>query len=158
MTSSLPHIATRLQRDVPKILHLATPILLGQLAVIAFGVMDTAMTARFSTDDLAALGLASSIFISIYVGLTGILSALNSIGGQLFGAQKYLDVGEDTRQTLWLAMCTSVVGILVLLHPGPFIAIGDVSPNIEAKARLYLEILAFGTPVSYTHLTLPTKA
>ena len=146
MLRSLPNVFSRLQRDVPKILNLATPILLGQLAVIAFGVMDTAMTARFSTDDLAALGLASSIFISIYVGLTGVLSALNSIGGQLFGAQKYLDVGEDTRQTLWLAMGTSLVGIMVVLHPGAFIAIGDVSPNIEAKARLYLEILAFGTP------------
>jgi MATE family multidrug resistance protein len=137
---------TRFKRDVPKILELATPILLGQLAVIAFGVMDTAMTARFSTDDLAALGMASSIFISIYVGLTGILSALNAIGGQLFGAKKFLEIGENTRQTLWLAMCTSMIGIFVLLHPGIFIAIGDVSPIIEEKARLYLKILAFGTP------------
>jgi MATE family multidrug resistance protein len=67
---------------------LAVPILLGQLAIITFGVMDTAMTARFSTDDFAALGMAASIFISIYVGLTGILSALNPIGGQLFRETK----------------------------------------------------------------------
>ena len=87
--SAISHTQYRLKRDVPRILDLATPILLGQLAVIAFGVMDTAMTARFSTDDLAALGIASSIFISIYVGLTGILSALNTIGGQLFGAKNY---------------------------------------------------------------------
>jgi MATE family multidrug resistance protein len=146
MTSSLANIFPRLKRDVPKILDLAVPILLGQLAVIAFGVMDTAMAARYSTDDLAALGMASSIFISIYVGLTGILSALNAIAGQLYGANKFPEIGEDTRQTLWLAMCTSAVGIFVLLHPGPFLALGDVSPSIEAKARLYLEILAWGTP------------
>jgi MATE family multidrug resistance protein len=120
MTGSLANIFPRLKSDVPKILDLAVPILLGQLAVIAFGVMDTAMAARYSTDDLAALGMASSIFISIYVGLTGILSALNAIGGQLYGAHKYPEIGEDTRQTLWLAMCTSAVGIFVLLHPGPF--------------------------------------
>ena len=146
MTGFFVGIFHRLERDVPKILHLATPILLGQLAVIAFGVMDTAMTARYSTDDLAALGMASSIFISVYVGLTGVLSALNSIGGQLFGAKKFPEIGEDTRQTLWLAMGTSLVGIFVLLHPGAFIALGDVSPAIEEKARLYLKILAFGTP------------
>lgn len=138
----------RLLRDVPRILHLAIPLLLGQLAVIAFGVVDTAMTARYSTDDLAALGMAAAIFISVYVGLTGVLSALNSIGGQLFGAKKFPEIGEDTRQTLWLSMVTSGVGIFVLLNPGPFLALGDVSPSIEAKARLYLEILAIGTPAT----------
>jgi MATE family multidrug resistance protein len=146
MIQAAHSILFRLKRDIPRILQLATPILLGQLAVIAFGVMDTAMTARYSTDDLAALGMASSIFISVYVGLTGILSALNAIGGQLFGAGKYQELGEDTRQTLWLGLCTSLLGIFVLLHPGIFISIGDVSPIIEEKARLYLKILAFGTP------------
>lgn len=67
---------TRLREDVPAILKLAIPILVGQLAVIAFGVLDTAMTARYSAEDLAALAMASAIFISIYVGLTGIVSAL----------------------------------------------------------------------------------
>ena len=90
MIKTFNHLSFRLRRDIPRILELATPILLGQLAVIAFGVMDTAMTARYSTDDLAALGMASSIFISVYVGLTGILSALNSIGGRLYGAEKFL--------------------------------------------------------------------
>jgi len=146
MIKTFNHLSFRLRRDIPRILELATPILLGQLAVIAFGVMDTAMTARYSTDDLAALGMASSIFISVYVGLTGILSALNSIGGRLYGAEKFLEIGEHTRQTLWLGLLTSLVGIFVLLHPGLFIAIGDVSPVIEQKARLYLEILAFATP------------
>ena len=77
MIKTFNHLSFRLRRDIPRILELATPILLGQLAVIAFGVMDTAMTARYSTDDLAALGMASSIFISVYVGLTGILYSLN---------------------------------------------------------------------------------
>ena len=139
-------IPSRLKRDVPQILHLATPILLGQLAVIAFGVIDTAMTARYSTDDLAALGMAASIFISIYVGLTGILSALNPIGGQLFGAGRFADIGEEVRQTLWLSIIMSLIGVGVLLNPGIFLDIGNVSPAIEEKARLYLQILAIGTP------------
>jgi multidrug resistance protein, MATE family len=146
MLQAIPQLFARFKRDIPKILHLAIPILLGQLAVITFGVMDTAMTARYSTDDLAALGMAASIFISVYVGLTGILSALNPIAGRLFGANNLLEIGEVTRQTIWLGLGVSVIGIFVLWHPGIFIAIGDVSPAIEAKARLYLKILAFGTP------------
>ena len=64
---------SRLREDVPALLKLAGPLLIGQLAVIAFGVLDTAMTARYSAEDLAALAMASAIFISVYVGLTGVL-------------------------------------------------------------------------------------
>ena len=121
----------QIKRDIPRILSLAGPLLIGQLAVITFGVLDTAMTARYSTEDLAALGMASSIFISIYVGLTGIISALNPIAGQLFGAKRFGEIGEEVRQTFWLSMCLGVVGIIVMLNPEPFLAIGNVSDVIE---------------------------
>ena len=103
----------RLREDVPAILKLATPILVGQLAVIAFGVLDTAMTARYSAEDLAALAMASAIFISIYVGLTGIVSALAPIAGQLFGAKRLNEIGEEVRQATWLAIGLSILGCLV---------------------------------------------
>ena len=41
---------------------LAWPLLIGQLAVIANGVIDTAMTSRFSSADLAALAVGASIY------------------------------------------------------------------------------------------------
>ena len=40
----------------------------------------------------------SSIYISIYIGLTGILSALQPITGQLYGARRYAEIGEEVRQ------------------------------------------------------------
>jgi hypothetical protein len=56
-----------------RIASLAWPILIGQLATIMNGVIDTIMTARYSAMDLAALGLGSSVYISIFVGLFSIL-------------------------------------------------------------------------------------
>ena len=47
--------------DLRRLSSLAWPILVGQLAVIANGVIDTAMTSRFSATDLAALALGASI-------------------------------------------------------------------------------------------------
>ncbi|NBV00761.1 MAG: MATE family efflux transporter, partial [Burkholderiaceae bacterium] len=102
----------RLQRDVPRIFSLAGPLLIGQLAVIAFGVIDTAMVARYSADDLAALAMGTSIFISIYVGLTGVVSALAPIAGQLFGAKRHSEIGEEIRQAWWLSLLLSALGIL----------------------------------------------
>ena len=139
---------SRLREDIPALLKLAGPLLIGQLAVIAFGVLDTAMTARYSADDLAALAMASAIFISIYVGLTGVVSALAPIAGQIFGAKRYDDIGEEVRQATWLALGLSILGCFILLNADQLLAISQVAPDIEAKARLYLNILAIGLPAS----------
>ncbi len=139
---------SNLKRDIPRLLTLAGPLLVGQLAVIAFGVMDTAMVARVSTDDLAALAMAGSIFISIYVGLTGVVSALAPIAGQLFGAQRFSEIGEEVRQGWWLSLGLSIFGMVILFNPGIFLAIANASPAVEAKAILYLQIVAWGLPAS----------
>ena len=139
---------SRLHEDIPALLKLAGPLLIGQLAVIAFGVLDTAMTARYSAPDLAALAMASAIFISIYVGLTGVISALAPIAGQLFGAKRFSDIGEEVRQATWLALGLTVLGCFILLNADHLLAISHVNSEIEGKARLYLNILALGLPAS----------
>ena len=138
----------RLRRDIPKLISLAGPLLIGQLAVITFGVMDTAMVARYSADDLAALAVAGSVFISVYVGLTGVVSALAPIAGQLFGAKRYNEIGEEVRQGWWLSIALSIVGVGILSHPEIFLSIAKASPEVEAKAVLYLKIIAWGLPAS----------
>jgi MATE family multidrug resistance protein len=130
------------------LLKLAGPLLVGQLAVIAFGVLDTAMTARYSADDLAALAMASAIFISVYVGLTGVVSALAPIAGQLFGAKRYDEIGEEVRQAIWLSVLLSLIGALVLWNADLILDISQVSPEIHAKASLYMHILVLGLPAS----------
>jgi MATE family multidrug resistance protein len=139
---------SRLREDIPALLKLAGPLLVGQLAVIAFGVLDTAMTARYSADDLAALAMASAIFISVYVGLTGVVSALAPIAGQLFGAKRYDEIGEEVRQAIWLSVLLSLIGALVLWNADLILDISQVSPEIHAKASLYMHILVLGLPAS----------
>ena len=81
-----------------RVAALAWPILIGQLAVIANGVVDTMMTARYSATDLAALGLGASVYISIFVGLSGVMQALSPTIGQLYGARKFDEIGFEVRQ------------------------------------------------------------
>ena len=54
----------------------AGTVLVGQLAVMAFGVADTVIAGRYSDTSLAALSVGSAIYISVYVGLIGIVQAL----------------------------------------------------------------------------------
>ena len=134
--------------DVRKIVALAWPVLIGHLAIIAFSVIDTAMVGRYSATDLAALGLGSSIYISVYIGLTGILTALQPIAGQLFGARREAEIGEEVRQALWLAAVLSVIGFVCLYFPQPLLSIADTPPALHDRTLAYLRILSLGLPAS----------
>jgi multidrug resistance protein, MATE family len=131
-----------------RIATLAWPILVGQLAVIANGVIDTAMTSRFSATDLAALALGASIYVSIFVGLNGVLQALAPVIGQLFGAQRLHEIGFEVKQGAWLAFFLSCIGCLLLLFPQPLLLLAHASPELAAKATLYLRILALALPAT----------
>lgn len=131
-----------------RIAALAWPILIGQLAVVANGVIDTAMTARFSATDLAALALGASIYISIFVGLGGVLQALAPSIGQLFGAGRAPEIGYEVKQGSWLAFFLCCAGAIVLLLPQPFLALAHAPPELAAKAALYLQILALALPAT----------
>lgn len=131
-----------------RIAELAWPILVGQLAVIANGVIDTAMTSRFSATDLAALALGASIYISVFVGLNGVLQALAPVIAQLFGARRFAEIGAEVKQGTWLALFLSVAGCLALLFPQPLLSLAKASPELNAKSTLYLQILALALPAS----------
>ena len=87
-----------------RVATLAWPIVVGQMAVIMNGVIDTVMTARYSAIDLAALGLGASVYVSIFVGLSGVMQALSPTIGQLYGAKQYDAIGHEVRQGVWLAI------------------------------------------------------
>ncbi|VVE42158.1 Multidrug resistance protein NorM [Pandoraea cepalis] len=134
--------------DIKRIAELAWPVLIGQLAVIAFGVMDTAMVGRASAFDLASLALGGSIYITVYVGLMGVLVALSPIAAQRFGAGERESIGEEVRQAFWLAGFLAVPGVLLLSHPQFILRLSEASPELEARASAYLQMLAFGLPAA----------
>ncbi len=131
-----------------RIADLAWPILIGQLAVIANGVIDTAMTSRFSATDLAALAVGASIYISIFVGLNGVLAALAPVIGQLYGAQRHAAIGAEVKQGVWLSLFLTLAGCLALLFPQPLLSLAHASPALTEKASLYLRILALALPAT----------
>jgi len=136
------------QHPVRQIAALAWPILIGQLAVIANGVIDTAMTSRYSSTDLAALSIAVSIYVSIFVGANGVLYALAPIAGQLYGAGRFEAIGAEVRQGVWLALFLTAIGCLILLFPAPLLALAQAPPELHAKATTYLQLEALALPAS----------
>ena len=100
------------------VLKHALTVLVGQLAVISFGVTDTIVAGRYDPHALAALSIGSAIYISVYVALMGVLQALLPMLAELHGAKSYQKVGEIFHQGIYLLGLLSLIGIAVLLSPG----------------------------------------
>lgn len=134
--------------DARRILTLAWPVFVGQLAVLGLGTVDTLLVARYSASDLAALSIGMAAYVTIFVGFMGLVMAIGPVAGQLFGAGRLHDAGDSARQAVWLALGVTVLGSTLLLFPGPFLALARPSPHVEEQVRAYLAALAFSLPAS----------
>ena len=121
----------------------AGTVLVGQLAVMAFGVSDTIIAGRYSEGALAALSVGAAIFISVYVSLMGVLQALLPVWAELHGAGRGSEVGRSVRQSLYLAGIAIVVGMAMLLLPGAALRWTQVPPGMRGEVESYLAVLAF---------------
>jgi len=135
-----------LRQGARRLAPLAWPVFVGQVAVLAFGTIDTVMVARTTATDLAALAVGAAVYISVFVGLMGIVLAISPIAGQLFGAGKLHRCGEEVQQAIWLALFLALPGCLLLLVPEPFLALSRAEPAVADKVRSYLGGLAFALP------------
>lgn len=146
--STRPPYLASLRDSFSRILPMAWLVLIGQLAVLGFSTVDTILIARFAANDLAALAVGAAAYISVFIGLMGVVLAISPIAGQLFGAGKLHDAGDQVHQAIWLALGLSVLGAAVLLCPEPFLSLAKPTPDVVHKVQGYLHALAFSLPAS----------
>jgi len=124
----------------------AASVWVGQVAVMAFGAVDTIVAGRHSDLSLAALAIGSSVFVTVYVSLNGLLTALLPIWAELHGGRRLAAIGPSARQSLYLCAAASVLGMAVLLHPQPILRATQVPPELREVAAEYLAVLALALP------------
>ena len=129
--------------ELKTIVQHAGSVLAGQLAVIAFGVADTVIAGRYSDTALAALSVGSALYISVYVGLIGIVQALLPIWSEMLGAGQRRAVGESVRQSLYLGAIISLAGMAALAFPAPLLVWAEVPAALLSEVNAYLTVLAF---------------
>ena len=128
------------------LLRLAGSVLIGQLALIGFGVADTMMLGQDSAASLSVLAVAQAVFIPLSLALSGVMQALIPRVGQHFGAGRALDVGHTFRQGLWLALGLTAVGLLPLLRPQSLLTITGLGRDRDVLR--YLGWLAAALPAN----------
>ena len=115
---------------------------------MAFGVTDTIVAGRHSSEALAALSIGSAIFVSVYVALMGVMQALMPVWAELHGAKRMPDVGRSVRQALYLSAATMLLGMAVLMFPGALMRWTDVPLAVQTDVENYLSVLAWALPAA----------
>ncbi len=137
-----------LRSSIIRLYRLAWPVLIAQLATIGMMAIDTIVVGRSNTDNLAALAVGASIYVSLALALSGVVQALLPSIAHQIGRGDAPATGKLIYQGFWLVVLLAFFGDLVLCFPGWMIALAELPPSVEALTRDYLFILAFSLPAS----------
>ncbi|UUX94954.1 MATE family efflux transporter [Aquabacterium sp. J223] len=141
-------MTVRFMEDARRLLALAWPVFIGQIAVLGFATVDTVLLARHSALDLAALAVGASAYVTVFIGLMGMVMAVGPIAGQFFGGRRYADAGEQLRQALLLALVLALPAAALLAFPQPFLWLAKAGPDVADRVRGYLLALAVAVPAA----------
>ncbi len=154
MNLPLPPIRQRISNELKALLALSLPLIAAQISQSAMGFVDTVMSGRVSSLDLAAVAMGSSIWFPAFLFMLGILMAVTPTVAQLCGAGKKAEIGAHVRQALLLGIILSL-GVLVLLrNAAPLLVWMDVDPQARPLTLAYLAGVSWGMPAIAIFFTL----
>lgn len=137
------------------LMKLAYPILIAQLIQNLMGFADTVMAGRVSATDMAAVAVASSVWLPLILTISGLVMALASIISQLSGGKNFDDVAKASYQTAWIAVFFSIIIIAIYYIATPLL-IDSISLEPELKQLMfdYLGYIVWGGPGYCLYLVL----
>lgn len=125
---------------------LGGPILIAQIAQMANGVIDTVMAGHASAEDLAGVGIGSSLWMPLFLFFMGMLGALQPIISGYNGARTREKIMPVTWQGIYIAGAGSIIMILLLTNVHPVLEGLKLEANTARITQGYLNAFAWGIP------------
>ena len=139
------HHASTLRAKILLFLTILGPIVISQVSYTAMSVLDTMMSGRAGTNDLAGVAVGSSLFMPIMTGMTAILFAVTPIISQLAGRGENNELSRPVVQGLYLSLLIAIlIGIAGLLTVEPLLSMMGVDAEVHRIAKQYLGGIAIG--------------
>lgn len=134
--------------EIARTMRLATPVIIGQLAVFSMNFIDTVMAGRLPEKEIAlsALGIGGAVWSSMLMFILGTLMVVQPSVAQLDGAQMRSEAASQTRQAFWIALALGGPFALVCWFSEPLLTAFRIDPVIVPEAAGYLRALAWGAP------------
>lgn len=136
----------RVRIELRTLFALALPMMIAQLANTAMGFVDTLMAGRVSPHDLAAVALGNSIWVPVFLLVTGVILATTPNVAQRFGRDQHDQIGPLVRQALWMGLGVGTLSALLMWNAEPVLHLMKVEPALIEPTMAYLRAVACGFP------------
>ena len=140
---------------------LAIPMILEMVMESLFAVVDAFFVAKIGVNAIATVGMTESVITLIYAIAIGLSMAGTAMIARRIGEKKPEEAAVVAVQVFFIAVAVSaILGILGFIYAKDILKFMGGSPELIEAGHQYTSILYAGniSTVSYTHLTLPTKA
>src|SRR5262245_55970237 len=96
--------------EVRRLLHLAWPVVLSQVGLVAMGVVDLLAVRRLGPNATAAVGIGNTLSFSVLVLALGAAAGLDPLVSQAFGAGNPRRAGAEAARgaLLVLGLCVPI--------------------------------------------------
>lgn len=134
--------------EIGRTMRLATPVIIGQLAVFSMNFVDTVMAGRLPNNQIAlsALGIGGALWSAMLMFVLGTLMVVQPSVAQLDGAKMKSEAALQTRQALWIAVALGVPFWLLCYFSEPVMTAFGIDPAIIPEAAGYLRAMSWGAP------------
>ncbi|WP_448875186.1 MATE family efflux transporter [Desulfobulbus propionicus] len=133
--------------EIIALLRLTGPLLLAQLSQTAMGFVDTVMAGRFSSVDLAAVAVGSSIFFPVYLFLIGLQNAVTPLVAQAHGRGDREGIRSSIRLGLAVGLVAGMLLMPLLWWMEPFMVWMGVNAEVIPITSRYLFAISWGLPL-----------
>jgi len=150
----MPAMPAAVRSDAAKIVQLAGPLLINNVATAGMVTADTIMAGWLGARDLAAVAVGANFVSFFHLGGLGVLMALSPTVAHAYGAGQDAMVGSLARNALWLALGLAAVTVAALLCAEPVLLAIAIPPDVAALAARYVRAVACGVPAMFAFLAL----
>lgn len=144
----------RYKQEANKLIKLATPVLIASVAQTGMSFVDTVMAGGVSATDMAAVSIASSIWLPSILFGVGLLMALVPVVAQLNGSGRQVKIPFEIQQGAAMALLISIPIIGVLFQTQNIMGLMNVEQLMAEKTNGYMHAVIYAVPAFLLFQTL----
>ncbi|MEH6454160.1 MAG: MATE family efflux transporter [Psychromonas sp.] len=133
-------------QEISKITKLSIPIFIAQFAQTAMGFVDTVMAGGVSSNDMAAVAIAASIWLPCILFGVGVLMALIPLTAQAHGANHTAKIPVTGQQGMYLALLLAIPIAIFLYNATAIVNYMEIETALKTITIDYLFAVSFAIP------------
>lgn len=139
-------------RNARELIYLSLPMIMGNLGVVLIGAGDVFVAAKYSTDALAAISIANSLMMTVFLFGIGLLASVSPLLSNYRG--KRTNIKKYFFPTISFSMLLSAILVGLVLICIPLVDKMGFERHLVSDIKNYMYVVAFSTFGVYLQIGL----